>query len=64
MTAKEARDNIGGTVIYQGRPYRLLELIYWWYDLDEQFHWSAMLVERETNTSLRVPLEEVEGCDT
>ena len=47
-------------MIYKGRPYRLLELIYWWYDLDEQFHWAAMLVERETNTGLRVPLEEVE----
>ena len=61
MTAKEARDNIGGTVIYQGRAYRLLELSYWWYDLDEQFHGSAMLVERETNTGLWVPFEEVKS---
>lgn len=51
-------------MIYQGRPYRLLELIYWLDELNQCYRWSAMLVERETNTGLRVPLEEVEGCDT
>ena len=56
MTTKEARDAIGGTVIYQGRPYRLLELIYWLDELNRCYRWSAMLVERETNTGLRVPL--------
>ena len=64
MTTKEARDAIGGTVIYKGRPYRLLELIYWLDELSRCYRWSAMLVDRETNTGLRVPLEEVEGCDT
>ena len=61
MTTKEARDAIGGTVIYQGRLYRLLELIYWLDELNRCYRWSAMLVERETNTGLRVPLEEVKS---
>lgn len=60
MTAKEAKSRIGQDVRFEGRQYELRELIYWWNELEQRFHWSAMLVERDTNTGLRVPLEEVE----
>ena len=61
MTAKEAKSKIGMDVRFKGRKYELRELIYWKDMVERRYRWSAMLVERETNSGLRVALEEVEA---
>ena len=61
MTAKEAKSRIGMDVRFKGRRYELRELIYWKDMLERRYRWSGVLVDRETNTGIRAPLEEVEA---
>ncbi len=59
MTMKESRNCLLQMVEYSGRQYEMRELILWFDKLENTYRYSALLVDRECNSSLRVPLEDV-----
>ena len=59
MTLKESRNCLLQMVVYGGRQYEMRELILWFDRLANTYRYSALLVDCECNSSLRVPLEDV-----
>ena len=59
MTLKESRNCLLQMVVYGGRQYEMRELILWFDRLENTYRYSALLVDCECNSSLRVPLEDV-----
>lgn len=59
MTLKESKYCLLQMVEYCGRQYEMRELILWFDRVERNYRYSALLVDYEYNSSLRVPLEDV-----
>ena len=59
MTLKESKYCLLQMVEYCGRQYEMRELILWFDRVERNYRYSALLVDCKCNSSLRVPLEDV-----
>lgn len=63
MQLAEVKKNMHKSVLYDGSVYRLQSCVMWLDERDGAFKYSLILIDKNQNSTIDVPIERVESIE-